>query len=153
MGGLSDDRIAMLAPQTLNVGHPCCHQIFIITDDPDETGRLTDPELTGWRRYSKTQERDIPLGELPERERFFPSLGFERPMSIQALQDRVATLEKNGYEGFIRLVKIVADRFGEEAYGYVEELFSAKGITPEQLRMDEPRVLQGWFWESESGLE
>ncbi len=146
IGALGNGRVAFVEPRHYHLGHPYCFQSLQVMDDPREVARLMAPELTGWRRYAAEAPAATPLGEMPARARFFPDEGMDRPMVRGPLEAQIAAYIASGVQGFIRLARAMAERFGEGAFDEVEAAFAAEGITPEQLRSGPCREMRGWYW-------
>jgi hypothetical protein len=143
---LGGGHVALIEPRHYHLGDAYCFQIHEAIADPDRFQALMTPELTGWRRYGHADENLSPMGELPERARFFPDEGVDKPMDRDALVRRIATLRGNGVKGFVRLVAVMAERFGDAVFDVVQPLFEAEGISRNELRASSPPVLQGWYW-------
>jgi hypothetical protein len=143
---LGGGHVALLEPRHYHLGHAYCFQIHEAIRDPEVGRALMAPEITGWRRYARVDDEESPMGEMPARARFFPDAGVDEPMYRKGLEERIATLKGNGVRGFVRLVRTVADRFGEAAFDEVETIFAAEGVSGAELRSPSPPQLRGWYW-------
>ncbi len=145
-GALGNGRVALVEPRHYHLGHPYCFQIHQVMDDPREVAALMTAELTGWRRYAAEAPVASPMGEMPARARFFPDAGMDQPMLRGPLEEQIATYVASGVQGFIRLARAMAERFGEGAFDVVQAAFAAEGITPQRLRSGPCPQMRGWYW-------
>ena len=143
---LGGGRLALVEPRHYHLGHGYCFQIHQAVDDPLQGHLLMAPERSGWRRYACAARGESPLGDLPSRARFFPNVGVDRPMDRATLETGIATLTRCGVGGFVRLVRLLAERFGDAAFDEVETLFAEERIPPAVLRQASAPAWRGWYW-------